>query len=153
MTLKPKAVQKILDQNSTSFVVRSTYPDEDKIESLTTFNSYAGYAFIHKDVATQLVAENRCAASRDRAIWTHREMFRDHIVAEPGEYTGYVTDALIFTLASDAFRVAEFIAEHCRLISGYSHNTEWEKKHRGVIRTRVVLVQRRVTEHVVIQSN
>jgi hypothetical protein len=147
---KPRVTEKLKDDSFTTFLVQTTYPSEhNKPEDGIKFSSIAAYAFIHKDTAASCIREKRRAYQRDMVIWTHREIFRDYTVTQTGQYTGYTTETMMFKNPDDAFRVARFIAEQCELMAGYEHGMPWENGYRGEIETRVVLVSRRETIHVV----
>ncbi|AKF13557.1 hypothetical protein PHIN3_294 [Sinorhizobium phage phiN3] len=143
---KPRTVATLNDSASVIFRVETNYPGSTP----DGFGTYAAYAFIHNSSVDEL--NNRVASRKHMAIWTHREMFRDNMITEPGLYDGYVTETMDFQIPEDAFRVARFIQNECQLMCGYEHGTEWEKNHRGPIKTRVVMISSRKTIHEVVEA-
>ncbi|AGR48010.1 hypothetical protein SmphiM12_378 [Sinorhizobium phage phiM12] len=144
---KPRTVATLNDSASVIFRVETNYPGSNPDD----FGSVAAYAFIHNSSVDEM--NNRVACREHMTIWTHREVFRDYTVASSESiYTGYVTETMDFHNPEDAFRVARFIRDECQLMSGYEHGTEWEKNHRGPIKTRVVMISSRKTIHEVVEA-
>jgi CRISPR/Cas system Type II protein with McrA/HNH and RuvC-like nuclease domain len=145
--MKPKSIATIHDISSVVYQVQTTYPDNEKREPKDAFKGYAAHAFITLKTAKALEKKKQVAQDKDMAIFTDPAIFIDSTTGDK------VNSTMNFTNPEDAFRVAAFIRDKCRIMSGWSHGTLWEKRYRGKIRTRVVMMSSRTTVHHIVESD
>lgn len=141
--MKPRSVSKLKDKSSVVFRVETTFPNNARNDE--KFGSYAAHAFIHLSTVDKL--KGRRANQECMAIFTHRDVFR-----EKDNPPSVITSTMDFKNPEDAFRVAAFIRDECHLMGGYEHGTDWEKKYRKPIKTRVVMISTRETVHEVVEA-